>query len=149
MNEVIDRQRHLLGVYAAYYESLSPETVDQLADLVTDDFVFCDPFTTVKGPKQVSSYLAKAFTDAENPSFVVTHRAVDGDMGFLRWHFSAKVPVIGQWDFTGMSEVTFNDDGTLLRSHTDHWDSGQKFYAKIPVLRWIIQRLARRVGSQG
>jgi ketosteroid isomerase-like protein len=147
MNEIIDRQRKLLAAYAAYYENLSPDTVDQLADLVSDDFVFSDPFTTLHGPKTVSAYLAKAFDDAENARFVVTNRAIDGDIGFLRWCFSAKVPVIGNWEFTGMSEVTFNKEGDLLTSHTDFWDSGQHFYGRIPVLKWIIQRLARRVAA--
>lgn len=146
MNDITENKRRLLTTYAAYYENLSLETVDQLTDLVSEDFVFCDPFTTLNGPKDVCAYLAKAFTDAENPRFVVTHRAIDGDRGFLRWQFSARVKVIGQWKFTGMSELTFNADGTRLTSHFDHWDSGQNFYAKIPVLRWFIQRLARRVG---
>lgn len=147
MNDITDNQRQLLAAYAAYYENLSLDTVDQLNDLVTEDFVFCDPFTTVRGSQDVCAYLAKAFTDAENPRFVVTHRAIDGDRGFLRWRFNARVKVIGDWEFTGMSELIFNEDGTRLTSHFDHWDSGQNFYAKIPVLRWFIQRLARRVGS--
>ncbi len=147
MNEIIDRQRHLLAAYAAYFENLAPDNVDQLSELVTDDFTFQDPFTTLQGPRDVIAYLAKAFTDAENPRFVVTHRALDGDMGFLRWRFSAKVPVIGDWEFTGMSEVTFNEQGSLLASHIDHWDAGQNFYAKLPILGWIIRRLARRVAA--
>ena len=145
MNDISDNKRRLLAAYADYYATLSLETIDQLNGLVTEDFVFCDPFTTVRGPKNVCAYLAKAFTDADHPRFVVTHRAIDGDRGFLRWQFSARVKVIGDWEFTGMSEVTFNQDGSRLTSHFDHWDSGQNFYAKIPVLRWFIQRLARRV----
>jgi hypothetical protein len=147
MNDITDAKGQLLATYADYYEKLSLETIDQLKELVTDDFVFCDPFTTVRGPDAVCAYLAKAFTDADHPRFIVTHRAIDQDRGFLRWRFSARVKVIGNWEFTGMSEVTFNDDGTRLASHFDHWDSGQNFYAKIPVLSWFIQRLARRVGS--
>ncbi|MBC05186.1 nuclear transport factor 2 family protein [Thalassospira sp.] len=147
MTDITENKCQLLAAYAAYYENLSLETVDQLNDLVTEDFVFCDPFTTVRGPKDVCAYLAKAFTDADNPRFIVTHQAIDGDRGFLRWKFSARVKVIGDWEFTGMSELTFDKDGTHLTSHFDHWDSGQNFYAKIPLLRWFIQRLARRVGS--
>ncbi|MEQ9345966.1 MAG: nuclear transport factor 2 family protein [Thalassospira sp.] len=147
MNEIIDRQQSLLAAYATYFETLSPETVDQLSSMVSDDFAFRDPFTTLHGPSDVCAYLAKAFSDTENPRFIVTHSAIDGDMGFLRWKFSAKVKVIGNWEFTGMSAVTFTEDGGLLTSHIDHWDAGQNFYGKLPVLGWIIRRLARRVGT--
>ena len=69
MNDISDNKRRLLAAYADYYATLSLETVDQLNSLVTEDFVFCDPFTTVQGPKNVCAYLAKAFTDADHPRF--------------------------------------------------------------------------------
>jgi hypothetical protein len=147
MSEDIDRKRHLLAAYGAYFENLSPGTVNELSGMVTDDFKFTDPFTTLHGPDKVCAYLAKTFTETEHPNFVVTHEAVDDDLGFLRWQFSAKVPVIGQWEFTGMTEVSFNEDGSLLASHIDYWDSGQHFYARLPILGWIIRRLARRVAA--
>ncbi|MBN8198538.1 nuclear transport factor 2 family protein [Thalassospira povalilytica] len=147
MNETENRKRHLIAAYGAYFENLSPETVNELSGMVTDDFTFSDPFTTRKGPDDVCAYLGKTFTDTENPNFVVTHEALDGDIGFLRWQFSAKIPVIGHWEFCGMTELTFNQDGSLLASHVDYWDSGQHFYGKLPVLGWIIKRLARRVAG--
>lgn len=123
MNETENRKRHLIAAYGAYFENLSPETVNELSGMVTDDFTFSDPFTTRKGPDDVCAYLGKTFTDTENPNFVVTHEALDGDIGFLRWQFSAKIPVIGHWEFCGMTELTFNQDGSLLASHVDYWDS--------------------------
>ncbi|MBX2832696.1 MAG: nuclear transport factor 2 family protein [Rhodospirillales bacterium] len=147
MNDPIEKQRQLLGEYAAYFEKLAPDTIDQLRDIVTDDFEFRDPFTTLHGPENVCAYLAKTFKETQNPRFEVTHQALDGNMGFLRWRFSAKVPVIGLWDFIGMTEVTFNKQGNLVASHIDHWDAGQNFYGKLPILGWIIRRLARRVAA--
>lgn len=147
MSEIIDRKRHLLAAYGAYFENLSPDTVHELSDMVTDDFKFADPFITLHGPDKLCAYLAKTFAETENPKFVVTHKAVDNALGFLRWHFSTKVPIIGQWEFTGMTEICFNHDGSLLTSHIDYWDSGQHFYAKLPLLGWIIRRLAQRVAA--
>ena len=147
MTDTTDRQRHLIAAYSAYYENLSPDTVDQLSSMVTADFAFTDPFTTVIGPDKVCAYLAKTFSETENPKFDVTHTAFDGDMAFLRWTFSARMRVIGQWDITGMTALTFNKDKSLLTSHVDHWDASQNFYAKIPVLGWFIRRLARRVAA--
>ncbi|RCK47847.1 nuclear transport factor 2 family protein [Thalassospira profundimaris] len=147
MNEIANRKRHLLAAYGAYFENLSPDTVDELSSMVTEDFTFSDPFTTLHGPDNVCAYLGKTFRETQHPNFVVTHEALDGDLGFLRWQFSAKIPVIGLWEFTGMTEVSFNQDGSLLESHIDYWDSGQHFYGKLPVLGWIIRQLARRVAA--
>lgn len=147
MSNMSDNQRQIMAAYSKYYCNLAPDNVDDLIDLVTDDFEFTDPFTTLRGPKTVCAYLAKTFNETQNPRFVITHQALDGDMGFLRWRFTAKVKVIGLWDFTGMTALTFNDDGTKIASHVDHWDASQNFYAKIPALGWIIRQLARRVAA--
>ncbi|OSQ39347.1 nuclear transport factor 2 family protein [Thalassospira mesophila] len=133
--------------YADVYARLTPETLNALRDVTTPDICFTDPFTTLNGQNALCAYMGKMFEDAEDARFIISHHMLSTDMGFLRWHFSAKVPVIGQWNFIGMSEVTFNADGTLIASHTDHWDSGSKFYARIPVLGWVIRRLAKKVAQ--
>jgi hypothetical protein len=140
-----DPRMTTLQNYADVYARLTPGTLNALRDVTTPDICFTDPFTTLNGHDALCAYMGKMFEDAQNAQFAISHQMICQDMGFLRWHFSAKVPGIGQWEFTGMSEVTFNADGTLIASHTDHWDSGSKFYARIPVLGWIIRRLAKKV----
>lgn len=147
MSDVSENKRQIMAAYSKYYCDLNSDNVDDLFDLVTDDFEFTDPFTTKHGPKNVCAYLSKTFSETKNPNFVVTHQALDGDLGFLRWRFSAKLKVIGLWEFTGMTALTFNEDGTKIASHVDHWDASQNFYAKIPVLGCIIRLLARRVAA--
>lgn len=134
-----------LKSYGDYFATLSPQTVENLRAHVTGDYRFTDPFNTINGPDRVCDYLGKMFRDTENPQFIVTHHAMDNDLGFLRWRFTARIPVLGNWDVTGMSAVTFSDDGTRIVSHVDHWDSGMAFYARIPVLGWFIRRLAQRM----
>ncbi|MFH1806152.1 MAG: nuclear transport factor 2 family protein [Pseudomonadota bacterium] len=133
--------------YAACFTHLRPETVADLRDVTTSDIRFTDPFTQITGQDDLCAYLGKMFVEAENPRFIVTHIALDRDLAFLRWQFSARIPVLGDWQFTGMSEIGFNDDGSKVTSHIDHWDASQVFYARIPVLGWFIRRLARRLGS--
>lgn len=147
MTEPTDQQRNLVAAYRRYYENLSPGTVHQLSGMVTPDFFFRDPFATLHGPEQVCAYLARTFRETGNPRFKITHTAFDGDMAFLRWNFHAKIPVIGPWDVTGMTALTFNKNNNLLASHIDHWDASQAFYARLPVLGWIIRWLARRIGA--
>ena len=62
---------------------------------------------------------------------------------YLRWDFtfSPKGRVEDVWKITGMSEVAFDQDLKVI-SHIDHWDAGEQFYARLPVLGWLI-RLVR------
>ncbi|MCK2167111.1 nuclear transport factor 2 family protein [Thalassospira xiamenensis] len=145
MDDVHSAKLETLKAYGDYFANLGPETVENLHHHVTPDYSFTDPFNTINGPDRVCAYLDKMFRDTENPQFIVTHNAVDNDLGFLRWRFTASISVLGNWDVTGMSAVTFSDDGTRISSHVDHWDSGMAFYARIPVLGWFIRRLAARM----
>jgi predicted SnoaL-like aldol condensation-catalyzing enzyme len=131
--------------YADCYETLTPATIDDLRDLISADFRFEDPFVSLTGPDQVCRYLGKMFGETEHPAFKVTHIAIDGDLAFLRWQFSARIAVIGDWKVTGMSALTFTPDNSKIASHVDHWDASQAFYAKLPILGWVIRRLARRM----
>lgn len=140
-----DNRLATLEKYAAIYAQLSPQTLNELRTVTTADISFTDPFTTIIGQDELCAYMGKMFEGAKGATFTISHVMVCRDMGFLRWHFSARVPVIGLWEFTGMSEVTFNNDGTRIATHRDHWDSGSEFYARIPVLRWFIRRLAKKV----
>lgn len=140
-----ETHQQTLDRYAGIYARLSPETLTDLKKVTTRNICFTDPFTTITGQDALCDYMGKMFEGAKGAKFTITHAMVCQEMGFLRWQFSAKVPVIGLWEFTGMSEVTFNTDGTLIATHKDHWDSGTEFYSKIPVLRWIIRQLAKKV----
>ena len=144
-HNIHETRQATLERYAGVYAHLSPQTLSDLKDVTTRDICFTDPFTTLHGQDALCAYMGKMFEDAKGAEFAVSHAMVCQDMGFLRWQFSATVPVIGLWEFTGMSEVTFNAEGTLIATHKDHWDSGSEFYAKIPVLRWVIRQLAKKV----
>jgi len=48
----------------------------------------------------------------------------------------------------GMSEIRFAPDGRIAE-HIDHWDSGAQFYARIPVLGWLIGLVRNRLRVRG
>lgn len=135
-----------LGAYVACFEALSPETLAQLSNVMTDDIHFVDPFNDVRGLKQVEKIFAHMFASLDNPAFQVTHAVVsDGPepRGLLRWQLSSSLN--GKpYSIIGMSEVGFAADGRVCE-HIDHWDAGAQFYERLPIIGWLLRKIRARL----
>lgn len=134
-----------LDAYVQFFEELSPETLDSLAQVTAPEVRFSDPFNDVRGRDAMRAVLADMFRKLGRPRFIVTHRAWDDDTAFLRWRMEARA-FGGPWTVEGMSEVRFDQDG-LVREHVDHWDSGTQVYARLPVLGALIRMIRRRIAA--
>lgn len=136
--------------YIRFFETLTPDTLDRLADHVTPDVRFKDPFNDVTGNGAMQAIFRHMFEEIENPVFEVTHRAQDtqdGSIWFLRWRLTGRLRSLSNrdWDITGMSEVHLAADGRVA-AHIDHWDAGQQFYELLPLIGPVIRLLRRRAG---
>ncbi|MEQ9638811.1 MAG: nuclear transport factor 2 family protein [Alphaproteobacteria bacterium] len=132
--------------YQRFFEGLNPTTVGDLRQLAAPDMRFVDPFNDVTGVGKVIKVLAAGFEDAEDLRFEFADRAA-GRPGvwYYRWRCSFRPRSLsGEWVLEGMSEVSFDAEGRVVE-HLDHWDSGSQFYARIPVLRWFIGLIRRRL----
>lgn len=136
--------------YVRFFETLTPDTLDRLADRVTPDIRFKDPFNDVTGTDAMRAIFRHMFKEVENPVFEVTHRAQDAQdasVWFLRWHMTGRLRSLSNrdWNITGMSEIHLAADGRVA-AHIDHWDAGQQFYELLPVIGSVIRLLRRRAG---
>lgn len=139
-----------LSRYTKFFEQLTADNVDHLTVVMTDDVHFVDPFNDVRGIERVKKIFVHMFDNLESPRFEVTHAAtVDaakddaaGD-ALLRWELHSKLQ--GKpYNITGMSEISFAPDGRV-NSHIDHWDAGQQFYERLPVIGWILRTIRGRL----
>lgn len=131
--------------YIDFFERLEPERLERLQEVMTEDVHFVDPFNDVTGLEKVRLIFEHMFRNLDVPQFSVTHAASVGDTrrsGLLRWELSATAKFGRRQVFriSGMSEVHLADDGRV-REHIDHWDAGQQFYERIPVLGWLLRRV--------
>lgn len=133
--------------YIRFHESMTPDSLARLGDVAAPGIHFVDPFNDVTGIEPLRRILAKMFAELAAPRFVVTHRAWDGDVCFLRWRFEACGKSGGKpWTIEGMSELHFAADGRVV-SHIDHWDAGRQFYEKLPLIGAILRAIRRRVAA--
>lgn len=130
--------------YLALYENIRETDPTALPDVFDASFRFKDPFNDFQGVQTFARLLAKTKADVANPQFAVVSQTWDKRTLFVKWRFSGTIPLLKQWDVTGMSEITFNEKN-LVKSHIDYWDASEYFYGRLPLIGWIIRRLRRRL----
>jgi steroid Delta-isomerase len=133
----------------AFFESLSPATVEQLGRLYTDDAYFKDPFNEVRGLAEVQRIFRHMYVALDGPHFVVIDRVADGTQCFLTWEFRFRFK---RFDTTtlqavrGGSHLKFAPDGRISY-HRDYWDVAEELYEKLPMVGGLMRWLKRRANS--
>ena len=133
-----------LASYVAFYEGMTPDSLNRLDALCAPEVRFRDPFNDVTGVEAYRAILVRMFEDVATPRFEVVDRALSGRIAYLRWDFSFN-PLKGgaPWHIEGMTELHF-DEQDRVTAHLDHWDSGSQFYGRLPVLRHAVEFIRKR-----
>jgi steroid delta-isomerase len=131
---------------AAFYETLSPQSLGQLDAFYTPNVWFKDPFNEVRGLEELRAIFTHMYGTLEQPRFVVTGNLVDGDQCFLTWNFEFRFEAFDKGTLQtvrGGSHLKFTTDG-LVDYHRDYWDAAEELYEKLPwvggLMRWLKKR---------
>lgn len=132
-----------LAAYARFYETLTPDNLQQLRDFVSPSVGFKDPFNDVRGVDAMIRVVGTIF-DHGSPRFEVLDRAVSKGAGYLLWRYTSeragRLPQV----IVGMSEVRFDSQGLVI-DHVDHWDAAQQFYERLPIVGALLRLIKRRL----
>ena len=134
---------------AAFFETLSPQSVSQLHTVYDAQATFKDPFNEVQGLPEIERIFRHMYVALDQPHFVVTGQVVDGSQAFLTWEFRFRFK---RFDTTtlqavrGASHVVFNEQG-LVTMHRDYWDAAEELYEKLPVLGGVMRWLKKRANT--
>ena len=141
-----ERHECVLVAYAKYFETLTPDSINDLDLLAVNELSFEDPFNRVTGRDKVKALFRKMFEDMDDPAFNITEtfRRQGGRSAVLKWRFTGRVPKIGEIDFTGLSEICFDEAG-FITSHIDYWDAASNFYEKIPLIGTLLRLIKGRL----
>ena len=139
VNHDIDLQR-----LVQFYQTLSPESLPQVAALYDPQARFKDPFNEVIGHAPIIKIFEHMFGQLEAPRFVVTSSIAQGDQAFLIWNFEFRMKrwSDGQQTIRGASHVRFGWNGQVL-VHRDYWDPAEELYEKLPLLGGLMRMLKR------
>jgi steroid Delta-isomerase len=139
--------RDVANAIADWYERLSPESLDDLRLLYTEDAYFKDPFHEFRDRERLLHIYRGMLESLHEPRFEVPERIVDGDQAVLIWRFRFRFR--GRpWCIRGSTHLGFQADGRV-DYHRDYWDAAEELYEKVPLLGTVLGLLRRRIGRAG
>jgi len=132
-----------------WFESLTPQSLGQLAAFYSDDARFKDPFNEVRGVPAITQIFEHMFVALNEPRFIVTQQIVDGAQAFLVWEFRfrfKRFDTATEQVIRGGSHLTLTEDGRISE-HRDYWDAAEELYEKLPGLGALMRFLKRKANS--
>ena len=132
-----------------FFESLTPEGLQQLDAFYPPHAYFKDPFNEVRGLAEVRRIFSHLFVVLERPRFVVTDSIVDGDQCFLTWNFEFHFRRFDRATLhtvRGGSHLKLTADGRV-DFHRDYWDAAEELYEKLPLLGGLMRWLRKRANQ--
>nr|WP_295774151.1 nuclear transport factor 2 family protein [Rhodoferax sp.] len=133
----------------AFFESLTPDGMGQLASLYDSGARFVDPFNDVQGLAAIKGIFRHMFVALDEPRFVVTGQVVQGAQCFLLWDFHFRFKRFDMHTvqtIRGTSHLVFSEAG-LVTLHRDYWDAAQELYEKLPLIGGLMRWLKKRANS--
>ena len=131
--------------YCAYFQSLTPESLECLEEVFAPEARFCDPFNDVRGLDAIRRVFGHMFETTIEPHFEVLESIEADDVAYLRWRFILR-PQRDRgesWTIEGVSRVQFNKTGKAVE-HLDFWDPASQLYARFPVIGGLMRWLKAR-----
>jgi len=132
----------------AFYESLQPGTVAQVAEIYSEGAGFKDPFNDVRGHGSIQRIFEHMFRQVDQPRFSVGAAALEGDTAFLEWTmgFRARGGRGPERFIRGCTMLRFDDAGRVCW-HRDYWDAAEELYETLPILGALMRTLRRRLAA--
>jgi steroid Delta-isomerase len=132
-----------------FFELLTPEDVQRVAEFYRDDARFKDPFNEVQGIHAIEHVFSHMYIALHEPRFVVRDIVAEGDQCFLTWDFLFRFKRFSPTQeqcVRGGSHIVFAGDGRIAL-HRDYWDAAEELYEKLPVVSTLMRWLKRRASS--
>ncbi|WP_394780102.1 nuclear transport factor 2 family protein [Undibacterium sp.] len=137
-----------LDMVVDFFETLTPQSCQQLQLIYTGDAFFKDPFNEVQGLDAIKPIFLHMFEQVDNPRFKIHARVLQQNEAFLTWDFlfAMKRSPGTEQRIRGATHLRFNAVGRV-NYHRDYWDAAEELYEKIPLLGGLmrlLKRLARK-----
>ncbi len=129
--------KEALQNYISNFERLQDDKIDDLLSIVSENFIFEDPFQKIKGKNEFKALLKNMFIRLKKPKFKITMVYEHKLVNVVKWNFSCEF-LKKTISFSGISEIYIR--GKLVTKHVDYWDSGRNFYSNLPIIGSIFRR---------
>ena len=132
-----------------WFESLTPESAQEVERYYTADAYFKDPFNELRGTDAIGRVFIHMFEQVNQPKFRVTGRWQSGEGAVLLWDFTFRMKLgpAALQTIRGATHLRFAADGRV-EWHRDYWDPAEELYEKLPLVGALMRFLRRRMRSE-
>jgi len=140
MNTIVEKFCH-------YYQEFSQESIAGLDEIYHQHVVFVDPMGKVEGLSHLKNHFSKMMSNVTYCRFEITDVVNNDTQAFITWTMKFAHPKLNQQQeitVCGVSEIMFNERITY---HRDYFDVGSMFYEHVPIVKYVIGLLKKRLAS--
>lgn len=135
----------LIERFEAFYRHVSPQTLDQLDNIYSDDAVLIDPLSEHQGLAAIKDYFASLLQNTQTCKCDIEHVSEQGDHYFVTWKMTVVHPHLNKgrmFIVNGVSHLKAKNGKMVF--HRDYYDLGEMIYEHVPVLKHVIKSIKRR-----
>lgn len=132
------------------FNQLDKDHMDILDIFYDPDIVFEDPLGRIEGIEGMRSYYGNMYENVTEIRFAFQKEVIQDDSHFAVWTMYLKASSLNKGReiaVTGSSIIEFGTSGKVTY-HRDFFDMGAFIYEHIPVLRWAIGNIKKRLSHQ-
>jgi steroid delta-isomerase len=124
------------------YNHLKPADLAKLNTFYASRAWFKDPFNEVVGVRSITRIFEHMFRTVVEPRFEVLETVTQPQQSFLTWNFHFRLKNYSpHWICVrGSTHLKFDESGLIIY-HRDYWDTGEEFFAKMPMVGWLMRWL--------
>ena len=131
-----------------YWQTLTPERVNELPTLYAADACFRDPFNDITGIEKIQYIFGAMFVRLDAPKFEIVETIEEPHGALLIWDFTFRIKALRPEQnrrIHGTSHIRFAPNG-LVQYHRDYWDAAGELYEQLPLVGSLMRFLKKRAG---
>ncbi|SNY50729.1 SnoaL-like domain-containing protein [Arsukibacterium tuosuense] len=145
MNESAENK---LARFLQFYNALSHDGLDRLADIYTEDVTFVDPVHQITGRPNLTAYFSHAYQRLTYCKFEPVSQTDAEQLSFISWIMTLSHPAIGKGksiEVHGCTELRWR--GQRIYYHRDFYDLTELVYQHLPILGWATTHVKHRMAK--
>lgn len=147
MNEHQTAER--LDNFLSFYNNLSQNNLNSLAELYAGNVEFIDPVHHMLGLEQLEQYFSHAYARLSSCHFIATSKIANESQGCMSWVMTFTHDAIGNGkaiSVHGCSVLHWNSEGKIAY-HRDYYDLNEMVLEHIPLLGWITKKIKQKMAK--
>lgn len=129
------------------YDKVRADNLYLLDELYDEELVFEDPLDRTEGLDEFKVYMEAMYQYVEEISWDYRDEVIDGDTHVLVWTMTLRTASLNKGEpFTidGVSHLKFGESNKIIY-HRDYFDMGEYIYERVPVVKWFVNFVKRRM----